>query len=178
MTTPMHSTDDPAGSRATGLIPGKIVRFLEQYANVAFAGTRDRDLVPSGHRLCGWRVGTDQRTMTALIPEVFTPRLVELLQENGELAVTVEEFPSHETYQFKGRYLRNRAVRDDDVEIVDRIRKRFVRSLRPMFAHAPEGVLQAFVSKPSLAVEFEVLEIYLQTPGPGAGTRLVPPVES
>ena len=138
----MHSTDDPVGSRATGLIPGKIVRFLEQYANVAFAGTRDRDLVPSGHRVCGWRVGADQRTMTAFVPEEFTPGLVESLQENGELAVTVEEFPSHETYQFKGRYLRDRAVRDDDVEIVDRIRKRFVRSLRPMFADAPEDVLK------------------------------------
>ena len=160
------------------MIPGKIVRFLEQHANVAFAGTRDRDLVPYGHKVCGWRVDADQRTMTALVPEEFTPGLVESLQENGELAVTVEEFPSHETYQFKGRYLRNRAVRHDDVEIVDRIRRRFVRSLRPIYADAPEDVLNAFVSNPSLAVEFEVLEIYLQTPGPGAGTRLVPPVES
>ena len=160
------------------MIPGKIVRFLEQHANVAFAGTRDRDLVPYGHKVCGWRVDADQRTMTAFVPEEFTPGLVESLRENGELAVTVEEFPSHETYQFKGRYLRDREVRQDDVEIVDRIRRRFVRSLRPIYADVPEDVLNAFVSNPSLAVEFEVLEIYLQTPGPGAGTRLVPPVES
>jgi hypothetical protein len=160
------------------MIPGKIVRFLEQYANVAFAGTRDRDLVPHGHNVCGWRVGADLCTMTAFVPEEFTPGLVEALQENGELAVTVEEFPSHETYQFKGRYLRDRAVRHDDVEIVDRIRRRFVRSLRAIFADVSEDVLNAFVSKPSLAVEFEVLEIFLQTPGPGAGSRLIPPVES
>jgi hypothetical protein len=160
------------------MIPGKIVRFLEQHANVAFAGTRDRDLVPSGHKICGWRVGADQRTMTAFVPEEFRPGLVESLLENGQLALTVEEFPSHETYQFKGRYLSDRAVRPDDVEVVDRIRRRFVRSLRPIFADVPEDVLDAFVLKPSLAVEFEVLEIYLQTPGPGAGTRLIPPVES
>ena len=159
------------------MIPGKIVRFLEQYANVAFAGTRDRDLVPYGHRVCGWRVGADQRTMTAFIPEEFRPKLIESLRENGEMALTVEEFPSHETYQFKGRYIRDRDVLHDDVEIVDRIRRRFVRSLRPLMAHAPEEALNAFVAKPSLAVEFEVLEIYLQTPGPGAGTRLIPPVE-
>jgi len=159
------------------MIPGKIVRFLEQYANVAFAGTRDRDLVPYGHRVCGWSVGADQRTMTAFIPEEFRPKLIESLQENGELAVTVEEFPSHETYQFKGRYIRDRDVLHDDVEIVDRIRRRFVRSLRPLMTHAPEEALNAFVAKPSLAVEFEVLEIYLQTPGPGAGSRLIPPIE-
>ena len=159
------------------MIPGKILRFLEQYANVAFAGTRDRDLVPYGHRVCGWRVGADQRTMTAFIPEEFRPKLMESLRENGELAVTVEEFPSHETYQFKGRYIRDRHVLPDDVEIVDRIRRRFVRSLRPIMADAPEEVLNAFIAKPSLAIEFEVLEVYLQTPGPGAGSRLIPPME-
>jgi hypothetical protein len=160
------------------LIPGKLVRFLEQYANVAFLGTRDRDLVPFGHRVCGWHVGSDQRTMTILVPDEFLPRLVESLQQNGELAVTVEEFPSHETYQFKGRYLLHRNMQDGDLEIVDRVRRRFVKSLKPMYPDAPELVLNAFVSPPSLAVEFEVLEIYLQTPGPGAGTRIIPPPES
>jgi hypothetical protein len=159
------------------MIPGKIIRFLEQHANVAFAGTRDRELVPHGHKVCGWRVGDDQRTLTALVPREFTPGLVESLRENAELAVTIEEFPSHETYQFKGRYLSDRAPGPDDVEIVDRIRRRFVKSLRPIFADAPEEVLNAYVSDPSVAVEFEVLEIYLQTPGPGAGARLFPPAE-
>ncbi|MBM2823880.1 MAG: hypothetical protein HW413_2626, partial [Thermoleophilia bacterium] len=42
----------------------------------------------------------------------------------------------------------------------------------------PEGIVGAFISTPGLAVEFEVFEIYLQTPGPGAGTRLVPPAEA
>jgi hypothetical protein len=46
-----------------------------------------------------------------------------------------------------------------------------------MYPDAPEEILSAFVSPPTLAVEFEVLEIYLQTPGPGAGTRLIPPAE-
>ena len=159
------------------LIPGKLVRFLEQYANVAYAGIRDRDLVPFGHRVSGWRVGADQRSITILFPDEFLPRLLESLQENRELALTVEEFPSHETYQFKGHYLRHRGIERGDVEIADRLRQRWVRSLKPMFADAPEDVLKGFVSPPSLAVDVEVLEIYLQTPGPGAGTRLVPPME-
>ena len=158
------------------MIPGKLIRFLE-HANVAFVGSRDRDLVPFGHRVCGWRIGADQRTMTILLPDEFLSTLLESLQQNGELAVTVEEFPSHETYQFKGRYLHHRGIQDGDVEVADRARRRFVKSLRPMYPDAPEHILNAFVSPPSLAVEFEVLEIYLQTPGPGAGTRLVPPME-
>jgi hypothetical protein len=157
------------------VIPGKIVRFLEQYANVGFAGTRDADLVPYGHRVSGWQVSGDARTMAVFVPDNFTVKLIESLQQNGELAVVVEEFPSHETYQFKGRYLRHRAVAGGELEVVDRIRSRFVRSLRPLFAHAPESIFSAFVQEPSLSVEFEVQEVYLQTPGPGAGTRLIPP---
>jgi hypothetical protein len=159
------------------LIPGKIVRFLEHHANVAFAGIRDRDLVPFGHRVSGWRVGDDQRTMTVLFPGEFLDRLVESLHQNGELAVTVEEFPSHETYQLKGLYRHHRGIRDGDAEIAERARRRFVKALKPMYPGAPDDVLNAFVSPPSLAVEFEVFEVYLQTPGPGAGSRLVPPVE-
>ncbi len=159
------------------MIPGKIVRFLEQHANVAFAGTRDRDRVPYGHRVCGWHVSPDGRTLTALIAEQFTTRLVEALEDNGEIALTVEEFPSHETYQFKGRCRRHRAPSDGDYAVVDRIRNRFVRSVRPLYTDAPEHLLQAFTLKPALAVEFDVREVYLQTPGPGAGTRLVPPAE-
>jgi hypothetical protein len=155
------------------MIPGKIVRFLEQYANVAFAGTRNQALVPYGHRVSGWRVAPDARTLTALVPEPFTVHLVESLEDNGALALTVEEFPSHETYQFKGRYLRHRPVQPGEVEIVDRIRERFVKSVRPLYADAPEALWRAFIQPPSLAVDFD--EVYLQTPGPGAGTRLVPP---
>jgi hypothetical protein len=159
------------------VIPGKIVRFLEQHANVAFAGTRDRDRVPYGHRVSGWRVSADGRTLTALVAEQFTVRLVESLEDNGEIALTVEEFPSHETYQFKGRYRRHRLLQDEDHAVVSRIRDRFVKSLRPLFADIPEHLLQAAILNPALAVEFEVREVYVQTPGPGAGTRLVPPAE-
>jgi hypothetical protein len=157
------------------MIPGKIVRFLEQYANLAFAGTRNRDLAPHGHRVSGWRVGADGRGLTAFIAAQFSAGLIESLEENGQFALTVEEFPSHETYQFKGRYLRHRPVQPDEFEIVDRIRERFVRCVRPLFAGAPEEPLKASIPQPSLAVEFEVDEVFLQTPGPGAGTRLVPP---
>jgi hypothetical protein len=42
----------------------------------------------------------------------------------------------------------------------------------------PEVFLKAFILNAHLAVEFEVREVYLQTPGPGAGARLVPPPET
>ena len=160
------------------MIPEKIVQFLEQRANVAFAGTRNRDLVPCGHRVSGWSIGADGRTLTAFTPEPVTPGLIESLQENGELALTVEAFPAHETYQFKGRYMSHRPARHEDFAIVDRIRERFIKNMRAIFPALPEGIAGAFASKPAFAVEFEVAEIYVQSPGPGAGARIVPPAEA
>jgi hypothetical protein len=159
------------------VIPGKVVRFLEEYANVGFAGTRSRERVPWGHRVSGWRLGADGRTLTAIVAEQGTDHLIESLEDNGEFALTVEEFPSHETYQFKGRCRSHRPVQDEDYQVVDRIRERFLKGMRHVYADAPEHLLKAFTLKPSLAVEFDVREVFLQTPGPGAGARVAPPPE-
>ena len=160
------------------MIPGKILRFLQQYATLAFAGTRDRNLVPHGHRVSGWRVDTEGRRLTAFVAAGFETHLIEALEDNGAIALTVEEFPSHETYQFKGRYLRQRPLQPEDVEIVNQIRARFVKNVRPLYSDVPEDFFKAYVLTPGLAIEFEVEEVYLQTPGPGAGTRLVPAPEA
>lgn len=154
-------------------IPGKIIRFLE-HANVAFAGTRDRDLVPHGHRVSGWIVGADGRTLTVLISQSSSAHLVESLLDNGQFSLTAEEYPSHEAYQFKGQYLRHRPVVGADVELVDRVRERFLKSLRLYYPPELELPILAFIREPELAVDFEVREIFVQTPGPGAGARLVP----
>ena len=159
-------------------LPGRLVRFLDQHANLAFAGTRGRDLVPHGHRVSGWRLGGDGRTLTAIIAEDSSSHLVESVEDNGEFALTVEEFPSHETYQFKGRYLRHRPLQPEDTAAVDRIRERFVKSVTPLYPDAAQHMLGSYIQRPELAVDFEVREVFLQTPGPGAGARLVPPPEA
>jgi hypothetical protein len=154
------------------MIPARIVAFLGR-ANVAQAGTRDRHLVPSGHRVSGWHVGADGTTLTALIPEGSRPHLIENLQDNGWFAMTAEDYPAHETYQFKGRYIRHRPADAADVEVAARQRERFLRSVLPFFGEEAVRPVRAFTQRPAVAVEFQVLEIFVQTPGPGAGTRLL-----
>ena len=155
------------------VIPGKIVSFVEQRANVASCGTRDRDLVPHGHRVTGWRVGPERETLECFVPQEFTEDLIESLESNARIAVTIEEFPSHETYQFKGSYLAHRPPAAADLAIHEQCRERFVRSVRTVL-NLPDDVLRAFILKPHIVVSFKVEEIYLQTPGPGAGSRMVP----
>jgi hypothetical protein len=161
------------------MIPAKIIRFLEERANAGFAGTRDRNLVPCGHRVPAWQVDAAGRTLTAFIPDSSAARLLEALLDNGRIAITFEEVGTHETYQVKGRYLSHRPVRPTEIEFTSRVRERFAKGLHSLF---PDDQLialaKAWVPAPSLAVEIEVHEVFVQTPGPGAGARIAPPPDA
>jgi len=173
-TTIIAGTEASTPSAAAATIPGVLLDFLDR-ASGAIAGTRTADLVPHFHRVSGWWVGTDRRTITCLVGDRFTPHLAESVEGNGEFALTVTEIGPHETYQFKGRLLDTRPVDDDeDRHAFERVRERFVRALVTLFGYE-EDTCRRYVPVPAIAVRFEVREIFVQTPGPGAGHRLVPP---
>jgi hypothetical protein len=127
----------------------------------------------------GWRIGPGGRTFTAFLPDSSVPHLLEALLDNGRLAVTLEEVGTHETYQIKGRYVSHRPVQPTDIDLARRVRERFVKGVRSLYPQAGAAErLGASVPAPSVAVEIEVDEVFLQTPGPGAGTRLAPPPDA
>ncbi len=159
------------------MIPPPIIRFIEERANIGFAGTRDATLAPRGHRVPGWRVGPDGRTFTAFLPESSSADALAAFLDNGRIAITIEEVGTHETYQLKGRYVSHRPVQPDDVDLASRARERFVKGLRALFTQAGAEALGACIPVPALAVEVEIEEVFLQTPGPGAGSRIAPPPE-
>jgi len=159
------------------MIPDKILRFLTEQGNIAFAGTRDADLRPYGHRVCGWRIHPDGRTLTAFIGDAFADRFLKSVLDNGQIAITIEEFPLHETYQVKGRYLHHRPLEPADVELVNDTRERMARSVRnisPDYA-THSNLLRASIPQASVAVDMDMCEIFVQTPGPSAGSRVYPP---
>jgi hypothetical protein len=156
------------------MIPAKIVRFLEERANIGFAGTRDANLVPRGHRVCGWQIAPDGRTLTAFVPAASAEPIVAALRENGRMAITLEEVGTHETYQIKGRYVSHRPVRPSEVEFANRARERFLKGVRTFLDDHLIAAMNLSIPAPGLAVEIAVEEVFLQTPGPDAGTRLVP----
>ncbi len=154
------------------MIPEVIAMFLDR-AIVAIGGTRDKELVPHVHRVSGWRCSPDRKTITCLIPEEFAPDLMSSLEDNGQFALTVCEVPSHETYQFKGDYVSSRPSDETDRADFERCRGRFAERIVMLFGFAEEAC-RAFVPRPSIAVTFQVREIFVQTPGPAAGRRLIP----
>lgn len=166
---------DLSGEARPVQVPAEIIGFLSD-AIVGVAGTRNADLAPRVHRISGWRVEADRETMACMFPEQFTPHLLESLEQNGQFTVTIERIPSHETYQFKGEFLSAKPCTADDIEVCNRIRDKFGTTV-PMFVPVSEAAARAFCIPPSLTIRFRVREIYTQTPGPGAGRRIVPSEE-
>jgi hypothetical protein len=76
----------------------------------------------------------------------------------------------HHSLQFKGRAAVVRLARDDEASVVRRGFNGFAELLNDI--GIPPRVTNAVTRWPAFAIEMQVQEVYDQTPGPKAGTRL------
>ena len=155
------------------MLPGVLVQFLDR-ASVAVACTRDQNLVSRIHYVSGWQLDADQKSIWCFIPSEFAAGLQESLDGNRQFALTVEHIGPHETYQFKGKLVESRPATEHDRAVVARCRSRFASALlalNPKLA-GKSATLERYILDPGVAVRVAVREIFLQTPGPGAGTLL------
>jgi hypothetical protein len=156
------------------MIPGMILNFLQDRGAIAVSGTRDAHRVPHAHYVSGWEVEPDQQTIRCSINRVYLDDLFSSLEDNRQFSLTVEQIGTHETYQFKGNYAGQADPNDADFAAHQRITERFAKAVSALFGLS-ERDCRAFISSPSVIVRFTVREIFLQTPGPGAGRRVSPP---
>lgn len=156
------------------MIPGMILKFLQDRGTIAVGSTRDANRVPHVHYVSGWDVEPDRQTIRCSVNRVYLDHLVNSLEDNGQFSLTVEQIGTHETYQFKGSYAGSAEPNDSDFSAHRQMAERFAKSVSLLFG-LPEEECRAFISRPSVVVRFTVKEIFLQTPGPGAGHRVFPP---
>ncbi|HXV62623.1 MAG TPA: hypothetical protein VEK15_18125 [Vicinamibacteria bacterium] len=166
------------------MIPKEIAVFLEGAA-VGFGATRNAELVPQIHLVQAWRVSDDRKAITCLFPRGYSEVLLPSLEENGKFSFTVLASTSgprashppnptvdlHECYQFKGAFLGYRPANERDLPLVNQKAEQFKAIFQPIFGFS-ERACDARYGKPALAMTFAVHEIYDQTPGPEAGTRI------
>jgi hypothetical protein len=148
------------------LLPDDHVRFLQGPA-IAFVGTRNRALRPNAAWAAAPRADAAADTITFILPEPESERALADIADNGLIALTALDPKSHETYQYKGRYLSARPATVDDQVLVD-------IQVAKIMARIDEVGLRGelfgrIVFWPGTAIEFRVEEIFEQTPGPNAG---------
>ena len=153
------------------IIPDRVVEVLRGPA-VMVVGTRDAGLRPAHVCAVGAVVDDDRRTVTFFVPESRSARLLSDLQDNGRVAFSFG-LASHEAYQLKGTFLASRPTTRDDVALQDAYRTKLFAAARKIY---PEEIARPYALgvayQPGVAVSFRVEEVFLQTPGPGAGTRM------
>jgi hypothetical protein len=117
-------------------------------------------------------VHADRETVSFFVPEARSARVLSDLQDNGRVALGIG-LVSHEAYQLKGTYLSSRPTGDEDNALQEAYRAKLLAALRQAYPdQIARPVVLGFAYRPGVAVTFRADEIFLQTPGPGAGNRM------
>ena len=154
------------------MIPDRVIEMIHGPSYLQL-GTRDDGLRPAHTFAVGGMVHGDRQTVTVFVPSERVERIVAHLEGNGRIALGIGQV-SHEAYQVKGIYLSRRPTTGEDVARQEAYRKALLAdALRVGF---PEEIAhafsQGFAYTPGVAITFRAEEVYLQTPGPDAGSRL------
>lgn len=151
------------------MLPERIVQFLKNPLFV-YAATRTSDLIPQVHFVCAWSANATQ--MTFMVSHWSSRGLREAVSDNGQVALTLTLMPAHETYQIKGDGAEHREPTEDDLATFEAKRATLLPHIVQL--GSSEEVIEHALSRPVVSVCFNVREVFLQTPGPDAGTRIVP----
>jgi hypothetical protein len=153
------------------IIPDRVVEVLRGPA-VMVVATRDAGLRPAHACVVGAVVDDDCRTVTFFVPESRSGRLLSDLLDNGRVAFSFG-LASHEAYQLKGTYLSSRPTTSEDVALQDAYRMKLLAAFRQVYSEEIARPYTLGVAyQPGVAVTFRVEEVFVQTPGPGAGARM------
>ncbi len=150
-------------------IPTDLVDFLTGGVSV-LVGTRDAALRPEATRGVGFVIAPERTRATVYLNEQASARALANLADNGRIAVGVSRPMDNLTLQLKGRCVD--VARGDAVDrsVPERYHAVYMEQL--YIVGLPRSIVTRFSVWPAVAVTFDVLDIFVQTPGPEAGRRL------
>jgi hypothetical protein len=150
-------------------ISAELASFLESGVSV-LVGTRDARLVPESTRGVGARVEADGTELSVLLPRATAARAIANLRDNGRIAICFSRAIDHRSIQVKGRVA---SISDGDAAVRAAV-ELYVDALA--VAWQPIGIPPSSARRlarwPAHAVRLRIEEVYVQTPGPGAGAPL------
>ena len=153
------------------MIPDRVVEVVSG-PSVLWVGTRDAELRPHHSYVTGVVVHDDRETITFFVLEKRARAILANVENNRRVALACGQ-ATHEAYQLKGTYLSSQPSSDDDYAVQEEYRAKIWPTLAQYW---PEEMVKSMflgaAYKPSVAITFRVEEVFLQTPGPDAGSKL------
>jgi len=150
-------------------ITDEIAAFLAQGVSI-LVGTCDADGNPACMRATGIRLADDRRHATVYLPEATSRHTLTNVRANARVAVYLSYPLDHRSYQLKGPV--TAVAPADESARADIERYMEVWSGAVEHIGMPLEVLMTVARWPSVALQFRIDELFLQTPGPGAGALL------
>ena len=154
------------------MIPDRVAEVLQGPSFIQVA-TRNAELRPAHAHVLGTVVHEDRQTITFFVAEKRAKRIVADLESNGRVALEAAQ-ATHEAYQVKGQYVSSRPSTEEEYAVQEAYKQMFVGALLTFFPEEMARPLADVESqyRPSIAITFRAEEVYLQTPGPGAGNKM------
>lgn len=152
------------------VISDDVLSFLRGGKSLVI-GTRDRDLLAESGRAVGLRVADEDRQhVSVFLPGPGGDRTLANLRDNGRIAIGLSHPPDHRSLQLKGRVVTLTQASDEDLAFV----RGYIAELAQVLdvVGLPARVVARVNYLPCFRADVRVEEIYLQTPGPDAGSVL------
>jgi hypothetical protein len=146
----------------------ELAEFVEGGLSM-LVGTRDATLRPQVDRAVGAFVCPDRETLTVYLNKVLAAKAIANLHDNGRVALTLSRPYDHRSLQIKGQLVSLRDGTEEDRIKQERWLAGFVEHL--YIVGLPRSVIRNLKVFPSVAVTMGIEDIFVQTPGPGAGRR-------
>ncbi len=150
------------------VIGDEVATFLTQGVSV-LVGSCDASRVPGCMRAVGLKLHDDRRHATVYLPESTSRHTVTNVAENPRIAILTSYPPDHRSLQLKGNVTRVASAAASDQAFIEEYLSTFGRVLELL--GMPHELVDRISHWPSVALEFRIEELYVQTPGPGAGAK-------
>jgi predicted pyridoxine 5'-phosphate oxidase superfamily flavin-nucleotide-binding protein len=147
-------------------IPAELVPLLEG-GPASWLGTCDAAGNPEATRVRGALVDETRRTLTAFVPTAQAGATFDNLRINPRVAVSFINVSDNRAVQIKGEVLSTRPSTAQEHKLQTLCMRAFIDAVASIGLQ-PE-LMKRHVLWPSTAVVIRVDEIFVQTPGPGAG---------
>ena len=143
-------------------------KFIEG-ANGMGLGTRDKDLKPTYSRVLAAKA-TGNNTIKFTIAKQTAGKVIENLKDNKKISL-VQAYPlTFECYQYKGTFIGYHESTSEEKIEVDNYLKEMNDTIQKI--GIKDGSVYTWPHDPTITIEFEVEQIFEQTPKIGTGNQL------
>ncbi len=153
------------------LLSAENAAFIRSHTSLSVAA-RDAQNRPAIARGAGCSVSDDRQYVTVFLCPMNAGLVLKNLEDNGAIAMVATRPTTHAALQLKGKVTQIAAMTPAERELMEAHQRSFIAELG-VLGYAPELIRALLGSgEDCLAVHFQPLQIFNQTPGPRAGEKL------